>query len=71
MICPECKEQGLKSKVFYNGGTVTLMYFQPWYDEDGVYHHHDGNTHTNSYNCSNRHSWTTKTKSKCPAGDYP
>jgi len=43
------------------------MRCSPYYDEDGVYHHHDTNITTSSYSCSNGHEWTTKSRGKCPA----
>lgn len=70
MICPECKEQELKSNVFPHGGTKTLMYCQPYYDENGIYHHHDRNVVTNSFSCTNNHQWTTRRYDYCPAGDF-
>ena len=65
--CPECKASGLKSRVTPHGGSRTLMRCSPYYDEDGVYHHHDTNITTSSYSCSNGHEWTTKSRGKCPA----
>ena len=58
MICPECKEQGLRSCVTPGAGTSTLMYCPGYYDEDGRYHSHDLNTSSTSYSCSNGHRWT-------------
>ena len=66
MKCPECVKAGEKSTVFEGVGTVTCMYFQPYYDEEGEYHHHDGNSYTNSYSCSNGHQWSTSTTGRCP-----
>ena len=68
MICSECKKLGLKSQVFLGGSTVTLMYCQPFYDEDGNYHHHDSNTTTTSYSCSQGHKWTESCKGRCWCG---
>ena len=53
MICPECKKEGKKSIVYPGYGSTTLMYCQPFYDENGKYHHHDMNTTTTPYSCSN------------------
>lgn len=36
----------------------TLLYFQPYYDEDGNYHNTDHNTYTTEYACSNGHSFS-------------
>ena len=57
MKCPICVESGLKSEVYPTGETVTLMSFQPWYDEDGDYHSHDGNRRRSNYSCSKGHYW--------------
>lgn len=47
---------------------MTLMCANPYYDENGKYHHNDPNTTTTYYNCSNGHQWTESTKQK---GDAP
>ena len=47
------------------------MYCQPFYDEEGTYHHHDGNIVTSEYDCSRGNHWIEKFHPKCPAGDYP
>lgn len=65
MICQTCKELGLKSKVRQGVSSTTLAYFAPYWDEEGVYHDIYGNTTTRIYNCSNGHSWTESTNSKC------
>lgn len=66
MICPKCKELGEKSRVYGGTGMTTCAYYTPYWDEEGVYHHHDGNRHTYSYNCSNGHSITVTGTGKCP-----
>lgn len=69
MICIRCKEEGLKSKVFENGpGQMTLAYCPPFYDEDGKYHNHDSNHHTNNFLCSNGHLFVTKMTGSCWCG---
>lgn len=68
MICPECKKQGLKSKVYIGGSTSTLMYCQPFYDKEGKYHDHDYNSHTTTYSCSNGHHWTESPPNTCWCG---
>lgn len=67
MICPKCKEQGKKSCVYGGTSFVTCAYYQPYYDEEGVYHSHDGNRHTTSYTCSNGHKITISGTGKCPS----
>ncbi len=71
MICQECKAAGLKSRVTPHGGASTLMYCEPFYDEEGKYHHHDLNVLTSSFSCSNGHQWVTKSHPKCPGCDWP
>lgn len=70
MKCPKCKELGLKSNVFNEGGTTTLMGYPTYYDEDGVYHHHDRNSIKTGYHCSEGHRFYTIQKgTPCPS--YP
>lgn len=57
MKCPECVEQGLKSRMYVGYSTRTLMSAHPFYDEDGNYHHGDPNKTTTNYSCSNGHQW--------------
>ncbi len=71
MKCPECIETDQQSNVYPGSTTVTLMGYQTYYDEDGVYHHHDPNRHTTGYSCSNGHQWQKSVAPQCPAGDYP
>ena len=68
VICLECKKQGLKSKVYPGGSTTTLMYCQPFYDEEGNYHHHDYNTTTTEYSCSKGHKWVEHRGGSCWCG---
>lgn len=68
MICPECKKQELKSKVYTGPGLTTLMWCPPFYDEDGKFHNHDGNTTTTPMNCSNGHNWTHESIGSCWCG---
>ena len=67
MTCQECKKTGHKSTVRMGGSTSTCMGYKPYYDEDGVYHSHDGNTVASMYSCSQGHSWTLRGKRPCPA----
>ena len=68
MICPECKKQGLKSKVYQWGTSSTLLYWQPFYDEDGKLHCHNRNTIMTDYDCSNGHHWVDKSIGSCWCG---
>jgi len=67
MRCPICEGAGQVSKVYCHGGGTTLMAYTVYYDEDGVLHDHDPNTHTDSYSCSEGHAWTEKRIKQCPA----
>lgn len=67
MECPVCKEKELKSKVYEGIGSKTCMHFPPYYDEEGIYHHHDNNRIIQNYWCSNGHKWLILRKKKCPA----
>ena len=58
MICPICAKKGLKSYVYVGTMTTTLMYSQPYYDEEGKYHFNDPNTRCTDYRCSNGHNWS-------------
>lgn len=69
MKCSECVKENKKSCVYVGVGSVTAMYFAPYYDEKGEFHHHDGNTHSTSYSCSNGHHWTESRRgSPCHCG---
>ena len=68
MICPECKKQGLKSKVYPGTGWTTLMYCPPFYDEEGRLHNHDRNTTTTNPSCSNGHHWVDESIGSCWCG---
>jgi len=65
MICPECKNQGKKSKVYECGSHTTTAYTPPFYDENGNYHNHDRNLTTATYRCSNGHTWTSVSGESC------
>ena len=57
VFCPVCQEKGLESCVYVGTSSTTLLYYQPWYDEDGVYHNENPNTITTYYSCSQGHEW--------------
>jgi len=71
MICPQCAQEGERSKVWAGASMGTAIYCQPYYDEDGVYHRHDPNTTTISYHCSRGHTWTKRTGKGCPNCSWP
>lgn len=68
MICPKCKKLGKKSTVYPGIASTTLLYCQPFYDEEGNYHDHDCNTTTTTYRCSNGHEWMESHEGKCWCG---
>lgn len=68
MKCPKCVRLGLKSNVYGGIGSITLMYCQPYYDEEGEYHHHDSNTREHEYNCDKGHKWLQVSYGSCWCG---
>jgi hypothetical protein len=70
MKCKECEKEGKKSFVMPGLTMSTSAYYQPYYDEDGKYHNHDGNAVTTSYYCSNDHHWHASQKKTCPNCDW-
>ena len=67
-FCPECKVEGLWSTVYGGAGEITAAYYRSFYDDDGRYHHHDGNTMTSYYECSQGHSWIEYSTGSCWCG---
>jgi hypothetical protein len=65
VLCPVCQKEGVTSKVFDLGARKTLMGWEPYYDEQGVYHRHDPNVIDNAYRCSNKHTFYRKFYHKC------
>ncbi len=70
MKCPVCQEKNLKSCVYPGTSTMTAAFYQPYYDENGIYHSHNGNAMTTEYSCSQGHSWIEKTTGCCPNCDF-
>jgi len=66
VICPKCKEQGRKSTISIGMSTITAAYYAPYYDQEGIYHYHDGNNRTDGYICSNGHRIVVRGTGKCP-----
>lgn len=71
MICKECQKANQKSRISILGVATTDMLCPSYYDEEGVYHHHDINIITESFQCSNNHRWTTGKHPRCPSCDWP
>lgn len=70
MICPTCKDSDQKSTVRHLWSYTTLLWSNPWYDDEGNYHSHDPNRTTSGFRCSNGHEIRIKGRSPCPQGDY-
>lgn len=70
MICPKCKEEGKTSRIAVGVGVTTDMYFEPFYDEKGIYHDHDANAMSQSAECSNGHKLLVCGSKKCPNCDF-
>ena len=68
MKCPECVKLGQRSIVYPGVSSATLVYFQPFCDEDGKLHHHNGNVTTTDYSCSLGHKWFNKQEHSCWCG---
>lgn len=59
LVCPTCKEKGLKSRVYSGGCTSTMAACVSYYDENGDIVTHKCNTCDCGYSCSNGHQWST------------
>ena len=60
-ICKQCEKLGLKSYVMVGPVSTELAYFQPHYDENGVYHVPSDNNKTKiHYSCTNGCWWTER-----------
>ena len=56
MICPQCKEEGLKSTITATSMyATTAMAYHTYYDEEGRYHQHNPNRSTARLSCSKGH----------------
>lgn len=66
-FCPECQKEGRSSTIRCLGQSSTLMGYDPFYDEQGIYHIHDPNIITRAFKCSNEHQWEEKSLPACPA----
>ena len=64
--CSECTFRGLSSEMSIRESMDTEMACpKPFYDSNGRYHDHDGNTTTTTYVCTNGHYSVFKTKRVC------
>jgi hypothetical protein len=72
VICETCATEGQKSIVTSGGACTTLMGFQSYYDEEGVFHSHDPNRTTADFRCSRGHAWKHEMpKRKCQNCAWP
>lgn len=71
MKCPECVTANQTSRVYPDMYSVTTdMGWFSYYDEDGKYHNHNPNCHSESFSCSNGYKWGSDTLRKCDNCDY-
>lgn len=66
MKCPQCSKDGLKSIVYVRYNISTALNWNAFYDEEGKYHVHNPNIHTQYYGCSRDHIWSEESQGKCP-----
>lgn len=67
--CPTCKKKGAQHTIQQlPDGPRTLIAWEPHQDKDGKTHHHDPNTHTSRYKCSNGHEWSVASSRSCWCG---
>lgn len=70
MICQECKNRGLHSKVSLVAEVPAYATDEDrFWDEDGRSHIHNETTWGKHLVCSNGHSWYHKERAKCPVAN--
>lgn len=58
MICQDCRNSGLRSRVYIQDSFYDLQVSQDrFFDEDGRWHVHDENETKTTYKCTRGHSW--------------
>ncbi len=67
MICPACKEAGLKSSVYQGAGFDTGLSQETFWDENGMAHIHRFGSSSRAYSCTKGHRWARFASTKCPA----
>ena len=66
MICTECRNENVKSRVYITDSFYDLQTSQDrFFDEDGKWHCHDVNPTTIQYQCTNGHEWTEVKYASC------
>lgn len=73
MICQQCRDAGLKSRVDLGDNLRKPdLECRPYWDEEGLPHIHDRSESEQTYRCSLGHVWSVKSDLQpCPQGDYP
>ena len=67
MKCPACVDEGKRSIIRTDGpGSLTAMFGDYYYDEDGNYHVHDPNITTTRLVCSRGHRLVHTSATACP-----
>jgi hypothetical protein len=66
MICNECKQNNLRSRVYILDSFYDLQEAQDrFFDEDGKWHVHDTNSITTKYRCTKNHEWSQVKYATC------
>lgn len=65
--CPICIKEGKKSTLRLGIGRKTCKGTDSHYDEEGIYHHHDGNVTRGETRCSQKHKLDYICGTGCPA----
>lgn len=70
IICPVCKREGRKSKVYDKGCSITMLGSESYCDEEGEFHKHNPNKIRTMYRCDNGHVFEVTFGFKCPSCDF-
>jgi len=70
VICPQCWENNQTSTIRLGAGRRTQRGIKSYYDEEGLYHSHDGNVERGNWHCSNKHHGEYIKYNKCPNCNY-
>ena len=70
VVCPECRDQGARSRVYWNGGENqgTAVAVDRFWDEQGRFHHHDPRISHDRYRCTEGHEFQISSRNKCWCG---
>ncbi len=64
-ICQRCRASGKDFTARRSRIEQTCMGDIEYFDSNGRHHHHDPNTFTRAYSCSNGHRWARRWKRPC------